>query len=83
MMKAGVSGSVRRQVFRRDKYTCRICGLVGREERFPKGGYGYPTSIDRVYLSIDHIVPRARGGSHDPSNLRVLCTRCNSKKGTR
>lgn len=27
----------------------------------------------RYQLEIDHIVPRARGGSDDPSNLRCLC----------
>jgi 5-methylcytosine-specific restriction protein A len=31
-------------------------------------------------LSIDHIVPRAAGGTDDPSNLRVLCFRCNTRR---
>jgi hypothetical protein len=34
-------------------------------------------------LSIDHIIPRSSGGSHDIGNLRALCVRCNSRKGKR
>jgi len=33
-------------------------------------------------LEIDHIVPLARGGSNDETNLQVLCARCNSSKGS-
>lgn len=34
-------------------------------------------------LSIDHIVPRSKGGSHDEDNLQTLCRRCNSAKNNR
>ena len=34
-------------------------------------------------LSVDHIVPWSKGGSHDESNFQTLCRRCNSKKGAR
>lgn len=34
-------------------------------------------------LSLDHIVPRSKGGSHDESNLRTLCKSCNSVKRSR
>ena len=27
-------------------------------------------------FEIDHITPQAKGGSHDPSNLRTLCREC-------
>lgn len=83
VVKAGVRQPVRREIFRRDGYRCNECGLEGREERFPCGEYGYPTDLEGVYLSIDHLVPRSKGGTSDPSNLRVLCTTCNTKKGRR
>ena len=30
------------------------------------------------FLEIHHIVPRSRGGTHDPANLFVLCSACHS-----
>lgn len=32
-------------------------------------------------LSLDHIVPLAKGGDNAESNLQTLCKRCNSSKG--
>jgi 5-methylcytosine-specific restriction endonuclease McrA len=80
-MKSGVPGSLRRRVFREAGYRCAACGIVGEERRFPRGGYGYYTPVAGVFLSIDHIAPKSQGGSHERSNLRVLCTPCNTKKG--
>lgn len=37
----------------------------------------------RRYLSIDHKMPRSRGGNNRPSNLQTLCRSCNSAKGAR
>ena len=34
-------------------------------------------------LTLDHRVPRSRGGTSDVSNVTVLCRKCNSRKGTR
>jgi len=33
--------------------------------------------------SIDHVVPIARGGRHDPSNVVPACMKCNQQKGPR
>lgn len=83
MKKSGVSGALRRRIFAAGSYRCAGCGLQGREERFAKGGYGYPTDLPAVFLSIDHVIPRAKGGSSEPANLRALCTTCNTQKGVR
>jgi HNH endonuclease len=37
---------------------------------------GAPTSGQ-----LDHVVPRSRGGSNDPQNLRPCCRPCNRLKG--
>ena len=33
-------------------------------------------------LTIDHVVPQDKGGSHHIGNLQLLCGACNSTKGT-
>lgn len=34
-------------------------------------------------LTIDHIVPKSKGGTDDPANLQLLCSSCNPTKGDR
>ena len=36
-----------------------------------------------VPLNIEHVVPKARGGSNRVSNLAIACVQCNQKKGAR
>ena len=60
--------SLRETIAKRDNYTCQICGKY-----MPDG----------VGLHIDHIVPIAKGGKSIPSNLQVLCSKCNGKKSSK
>lgn len=55
--------SRRKQVYRRDNYTCQNCGAKGG----PKGG---------VELHAHHVVPVSKGGSHKVSNLTTVCKEC-------
>lgn len=66
--KVSVSLKVRFEVMHRDEFTCQLCG---RDVK------------DGVKLEIDHKVPRAKGGSNDPSNLWTLCFDCNRGKRDR
>ncbi len=34
-------------------------------------------------FTVDHIIPRSRGGTDHPENLQLLCAACNSLKGNR
>ena len=86
MMSSNVSGALRRKIFKRDKYTCQVCGIVGFEVRSKSKwsgatNYSHYTQKKGVYLSIDHILPRFMGGSSiDEKNLRCLCTLCNCRR---
>ncbi len=54
--------------------------LYGRQEGFCGGCGEY---FRKRNLTVDHIVPRAHGGTDHVENLWLLCAACNSSKGTR
>ncbi|MGQ0613208.1 MAG: HNH endonuclease [Planctomycetaceae bacterium] len=57
----------RRNLYRRDQFTCQYCGCrPGSEE-----------------LSIDHILPRSRGGRTTWENCALACVECNKRKSNR
>lgn len=62
---------VRTATYKRDDYTCQICGITGG----PDG--------EAVTLQADHIVPKSRGGEDDPDNLRTLCRTCHQARHAR
>lgn len=47
--------------------------------------YNQPCSFcgTKENLSIDHIIPLSRGGSHTVGNMMTLCRPCNSSKGNK
>lgn len=55
----------RKNILLRDRNTCQYCGLV-----LPSGE-----------LTLDHVIPRSRGGSSTWENLVACCHLCNRKKG--
>jgi len=57
----------RRNLFARDGNRCQYCG------------HSFPTSE----LSLDHIVPRSRGGPTTWENVVCACVSCNVRKGGR
>jgi 5-methylcytosine-specific restriction protein A len=56
---------LRKLILIRDSYLCQVCLELGR-----------PTPATQV----DHIIPKASGGSDDPGNLRALCRPCHDLK---
>jgi len=57
----------RQTVFERDHFECQYCDRV------------YPLRL----LSIDHVIPRDRGGADSWENVVTCCTECNSRKANR
>ncbi|MXY51182.1 MAG: hypothetical protein F4Y86_01440, partial [Gammaproteobacteria bacterium] len=44
---------------------------------------GCDTHFPFRVMDVDHILPRARGGTDHPDNLQLLCSGCNRSKGGR
>lgn len=57
----------RRTVLARDLYTCQYCGATP----------------GRTELTLDHILPRSRGGATTWENVVTACGPCNRRKGNR
>lgn len=57
----------RRNLFLRDDYTCQYCGGRFHADR----------------LSVDHVVPRSRGGPTNWENCVLACIGCNARKADR
>lgn len=54
----------KKNIMRRDCFQCQYCGIRLAEED----------------QTIDHILPRAKGGRHEWKNVVAACRKCNTKK---
>ena len=57
----------RTNVYRRDGFACQYCG----------------TQPGVAALTLDHVLPRARGGRTEWNNIVTCCATCNSRKADR
>lgn len=57
----------RKNILLRDRNTCQYCGVI------------LPSSE----LTLDHVLPRSRGGASTWENLVACCHSCNRRKGNR
>jgi 5-methylcytosine-specific restriction endonuclease McrA len=57
----------RRAIFKRDQYICQFCGKAFSESE----------------LTVDHIVPKSKGGQLSWTNCVTACFPCNSRKRNR
>ncbi len=58
---------LRFEILKRDGFRCSYCGATP----------------DVSGLHVDHIIPRANGGTDEPANLTASCQSCNSGKSDR
>lgn len=64
---------LRRLVLERDGFRCRYCGVALRP-------YRQGREHDDDEATVDHIVPRSRGGADEATNMVACCWRCNQDK---
>ena len=57
----------RKNILLRDRYTCQFCSRI----------------LPAQELTIDHVIPRSRGGHTDWDNVVASCQSCNTTKGDR
>jgi 5-methylcytosine-specific restriction endonuclease McrA len=57
----------RQNVLARDRWRCQYCGAK------------HPAGV----LTLDHVLPRSRGGKTSWENIVTACSECNSTKGSR
>jgi 5-methylcytosine-specific restriction endonuclease McrA len=57
----------RRSIWKRDQYRCQYCGTKPNQDE----------------CTLDHIVPRSRGGETSWTNCVLACYKCNSQKADR
>jgi len=61
------AGMKRLRIYMRDKFRCQYCGK----------------KKIATELTLDHILPRSRGGDNSPLNIVSACIACNGRKGNR
>jgi 5-methylcytosine-specific restriction endonuclease McrA len=55
--------------------------ILSRENIFRRDSYECQYCGNGKELTLDHVIPKAKGGSTTWSNLVTACKHCNSKKG--
>lgn len=66
----------RRGVLVRDNYTCIYCGVT-------PGSFVKGKVIIKSDFTVDHVIPKSRGGKDQWGNTACACYSCNHRKGDR
>ena len=64
---------IKENIFKKANYKCYICG-----DEVVKGKDCSPNNIN--FGTLDHVIPRAKGGYSNVKNLKCCCRLCNSIK---
>lgn len=59
---------LRETIMMRDQWLCQVCKATGRVT---------------TATAVDHILPKAQGGTDTPANLQAICDQCHKEKTQR
>lgn len=75
----------RLQVFANKGTVCVRCGVEGvhlLSSVNPSGGHHVDLyTANFVLMTVDHILPKSRGGANELANYQPMCQHCNGRKG--
>ena len=57
----------RKNIFSRDNFRCQYCNI----------------KVKGIDATVDHVIPRSKGGASSWNNLVTACRKCNIKKGSK
>lgn len=66
---------------RKNNIALQMKAKKNRELVFERDGYKCLKCGSTHKLTIDHIIPRSKGGKNHPTNYQTLCFSCNLEKG--
>lgn len=69
-------------IYRRDGNRCHICGKQVNKKDFTRTTEGRFVAGPK-YPTVDHVMPKSKGGGHDMKNLKLAHKSCNSKKNAK
>lgn len=69
-------------LYRRDGNKCHICGKAVSKKDFTRTPEGRFVAGPK-YPTVDHVVPKSKGGTHDLNNLKLAHKSCNSQKSAK
>jgi hypothetical protein len=81
--------SMRLNTFRRSP-KCAGCGLkprffavektMGENDKYHLNLYGIDDTGDEVLMTVDHVIPKSKGGKNSMTNTQTMCYPCNARK---
>ena len=85
--------SSRYELWKTKPHKCVCCGLKGQYIAVERNGfdgdrhhfnmYGVNQQGYEVQMTLDHIIPKSKGGPNIIENYQIMCERCNSEKGNK
>lgn len=78
-----LTGKQRRSEFKlKSDIRCILAERDGMDCHWCKGKLQMADACKPMYATLDHIIPHSVGGSNQPHNLVLACSKCNGARGS-